>query len=299
MFNFHIPTIVDKFISVKLSAQFPPATKQSEKARQAMVADMVSNGATPEQAEKQAHGYLDLFPDGELKAIKSPYYAFDTWLRKVTVTWLGGKGAPKLLSIKQLDKAEQLFAAAQLKVLPLWQEFKTSYANKLATLQQNGGGYFELSDYPPIESLDSYFRMDFIVQPIANPDTFDLGGLTGKQADDLKQKLHVAMKQAAADATKDYALKLTEQLRKITKGMIAGKVDGKHTRFSSSTISNLQDMLAADLNIADQHEMTMALIDVKSAVRKTELAVKTGRESDKFKAASSAQQAVDKLAGLM
>jgi len=296
--NMHIPTVADKYVLISLESKFPPATKQSAKAKQAMVDDMVSKGATREMAESQAHGYLGLFPDGELKAIKTPYYAFDTYLRRVTIKWIGGKGSARLLSITQLDKLERSFNAAQLKVLPLWQEFKNDYAAKLQKLERNGGDYFDISAYPDINSLDNYFKFDLTVQPIADPTAFDMGGLSGDQAETLKKRLSDAIAVAAKDATEDYARKLIVELNAVTKGFALGKVDGKHTRFSASTLDKLKELVAADLNVADSHELNMALLDVKDTIREAEKAVKGQRESDKYAAASTAQQAASKLAGL-
>jgi len=296
--NMHIPTVGDKYVLISLESKFPPATKQSAKAKQAMVDDMVSKGATREMAESQAHGYLGLFPDGELKAIKTPYYAFDTYLRRVTIKWVGGKGAARLLSITQLDTLERKFNAASLKILPLWQEFKSTYVAKLKRLEQNGGQYFDLSAYPDINSLDNYFRFDLTVQPIADPSSFDMGGLSQEQADTLKQRLSDAMAVAGKEATEDYARKLIEQLNTISKGMATGKVDGKHTRFSSSNLDKLKELIAADLNVTDDHNLNMAIFDVKDAIRDTERAIKGQRESDKNSAASTAAQAASKLAGL-
>jgi hypothetical protein len=298
MLNFNIPTVADKYVLVSLESKFPPATKQSAKAKAAMVADMVAKGATPEQAEKQAHGHLGLFPDGELKDIKTPFYAFDTYLRRVTIRWLGGNGAARLLSIKKLDALESKFNESQLKVLPLWEAFKASYPAKLAQLEAGGGDYFDITAYPSVDMLDRYFKFELTVQPIADPDAFTMGGLTEKQAADMKQRLADAMTQAAADASREYAKKLVEQLDKISRGMVAQKVDGKHTRYSPASLRNLQDLIEADLNISQDQNMAAALTDVKRAATDAENAIKSKRESDKYAAASSASQAAKKLAGL-
>ena len=296
MLNFHIKTTLDKYVIVSLSSKFPPATKQSEKAKRAMVADMVSKGALPELAEQQAHGYMTLFPDGTLKAIKTPFYAFDTLMRRMTIAWLGS--GTRLLAIGQLDTLEQRFAAAQLKILPLWADFKASYSAKIAELERDGGQYFDRSAYPDPESLDHYFKFELTITPIADPNAFDMGCLSQNQADALKDRLQEAMRQAAADATREYAKKLADQLAKITKGMAIEKVDGKHTRFAASTLDNLKDLLAADLNIADDPALEAALSGCHRAVRETENAVKSQRESDKQFAAATAAQAASKLAGL-
>lgn len=298
MLNLQLPTVADRFVLINSESKFPAATKQSAKAKQAMVDDMVAKGAIRAVAEKQAHGYLTLFPDGELKALKTPYYAFDTYLRRVTIKWLGGKGAARLLSIKQLDKMERAFNEAQLKIIPLWHDFKANYASKLERLERDGGDYFDISAYPDVNSLDYYFRFELTVQPIANPDAFDMGALSTEQAATLKQRLSDAMSQAADDATKDYAKKLVDQLQAISKGMQLEKVDGKYTRFSAGSLSKLEELIEADLNVSGDSKLTSALCDVKNVVHATKQAIRSNRDSDKTSAASTAAQAASKLAGM-
>ena len=135
MFNYESTSVGDKYVLVNLESAFPPAVKKSEKARDAIIADMIANGCDPETADKQAKASVELYPDGELKAIKTPFYSFSTWLDRVTIRWLGGRGAGKLLSVHMLDKAEQKFAETQLKIIPLWQHFATNFPHLLTRLE--------------------------------------------------------------------------------------------------------------------------------------------------------------------
>lgn len=299
--DYDAPGVAEKYLLVKLEASFPPATRKSEKAREAIVQDMIAAGVDRETADKMAHSYIDLFPDGEIKSIKTPFYSFNTYLERVSIRWLGGKGAPKLVSVHMLDKIEAKFAEAQLVMLPLIEKFKADYSQTLDNLERRTSGYFDRTDYPTVEELDRRFKFELSFTPIGDPRQFDLGVVSEAQRDRMIQ----AMDEAAEGATKAYAKSIHQALvgdsknPGLIKQLLGGKHSGKFVRLSDSNITNLLEMVTADLNAAGSPELADALDDVKhaaelaatAAVHKSDNAIRTN-------AANAASRAANKLAGL-
>jgi hypothetical protein len=299
--NYNAPGVAEKFVLVKLEAAFPPATRKSEKAREAIVQDMIASGVDRETADKMAHSYVDLFPDGELKAIKTPFYSFNTYLDRVSIRWLGGKGAPKLVSVHMLDKIEAKFAEAQLVMLPLIEQFKADYGRTLDNLEQRTSTYFDRLDYPTVEELDRRFKFNLSFSPIGDPRQFDLGVVSESQ----KQRMLDAMNEAADGATKAYAKSIHQALvgdsknPGLIKQLLGGKHGGKFVRLADNNVKNLLEMVEADLNASGSSELASALSEVKhaaelaatAAVHKSDNAIRTN-------AANAASRAANKLAGL-
>lgn len=293
--NYNAPGVAEKFLLVKLEAAFPPATRKSEKAREAIIADMIAKGVDSDTAEKMAHSYVDLFPDGELKAIKTPFYSFNTYLDRVSIRWLGGKGAPRLVSVHMLDKIEQRFAKAQLAMLPLIEKFKADYSRTLDNLETRTSGYFSRSDYPTIEELDKRFRFDVNFTPIGDPAQFDMGVISEAQRDQMTQ----ALNDTADEVTREYAESLRSALQQLSAQLLGGKIEGKFVRFSENNVSNLLDLVEADLNASGNNELAAALTDVKRAAKLAEDAsIHKQDKAIRTNAANAASQAANKLAGL-
>jgi len=294
--NYDAPSVAETHVLVKLEASFPPASKQSEKAKAAIVADMVAQGADRETAEAMAKGSGDLFPDGELKDIKSPYYSFNTFLERVSIRWLGGKGAPRLVSVHMLDKIEQRFTEAQLVMLPLIEAFKRDYVKTLDALENRTGHYFARSDYPTAEEIDRKFRFDLTFTPIGDPRQFDMGAVSETH----KRRMVEALNEQAQAVTKEYAESIRSALQQLSAQLIGGKgADGKYIRFSESNVSNLLELVEANLNASGDQQLAEALTDVKRAA---ELAANAARYKDdkavRTSAANAASSAANKLAGL-
>jgi hypothetical protein len=293
--NYDAPGVAEKFLLVKLEAAFPPASKKSAAAKQAIVDDMIAKGADPDTAEAMANGTATLFPDGELKEIKTPFYSFNTYLDRVSIRWLGGKGAPRLVSVHMLDKIESRFAEAQLVMLPLIEAFKSSYTKTLDALENRAGHYVDRSDYPTVEQLDSKFRFELSFTPIGDPRQFDLGVVSESQ----KERMVEAMNETATAVTQEYAESLRKALQSLTTQLLGGKVNGKFVRFSESNVANLLELVEADLNAAGNPQLAEALSEVKhaaelaatAAIHKDDKAIRTG-------AANAASKAANKLAGL-
>jgi hypothetical protein len=299
--NYEGPGVAEKFLLVKLEFAAPPATKKSAKAHAAIVEDMVSQGADRDTAEAVAKGSGDLFPDGELRAIKTPFYSFNTWLERVSIRWLGGKGAPKLVSVHMLDKIEARFAEAQLVMLPLIAEFKQGYSQLLDSLENRVGHYFDRSDYPTVEQLDSRFRFELSFTPIGDPRQFDMGVVSEAQ----KDRMCEALDEAATNATRLYAKSIhtalvgDSQNPGLIKQLLGGKSDGKFTRFSENNVANLLEMVEADLNASGCEDMAAALAEVKSAAKlAADAAVHKDNKAVRTSAANAASKAANKLAGL-
>lgn len=293
--NYDAPGVAEKFVLVKLEAAFPPATRKSSRAHADIVAQMVANGADKATAEKMAKASMDLYPDGELKAIKTPFYSFTTWLDRVTIRWLGGKGSPKLISVHMLDKAEQKFAESQLVKLPLESDFVAKHDRIVESLCNRAGHYLDPSDYPASDQLQHMFKYELTFTPIGDPSQFDMGVIPENQ----RQRMVDALNETAEAVTKEYADSLRVALQSLSQQLIGGKVDGKFTRFSENNVTNLLDMVAANLNASGNAELAEALDDVKHAAEMAATAaVHKDNKATRTSAANAASRAANKLAGL-
>lgn len=293
--DYDAPGVAEKFVLVKLEAAFPPASKSSEKAKQAIVDDMMAQGADRETAEAMAVGTATLFPDGELKAIKTPFYSFNTYLERVSIRWLGGKGAPRLVSVHMLDKIESRFAESQLVMLPLINAFKSGYVKTLDALENRSGHYLSRSDYPTVEQLDRKFKFDLTFTPIGDPKHFDLGVVS----EDQKQRMTEAMNETATAVTRDYAESLRTALQSLSQQLLGGKVNDKFVRFSDSNVANLLELVEADLNASGHEGLAAALTEVKQAAKlAADAAVHKDNQAVRTTAANAASNAANKLAGL-
>jgi hypothetical protein len=293
--HYEAPTVGDRFVLVKLEASFPAATRKSEKARDAIIADMVAAGVDRETANKMAHSYVDMFPDGELKAIKTPFYSFNTYLDRISIRWLGGKGAPKLVSVHMIDKIEARFAEAQLVMLPLIDAFKANYSKLLDSLEARTSGYFDRSEYPTVEELNRKFRFEVNFSPIGDPRQFDMGVVSEQH----RERMAKAMQETAKAVTREYADSVRSALQQLSTQLLGGKVDGKFVRFSENNVSNLLDLIEADLNAAGNPELAEALADAKRAAALAETAaIHKNDKAIRTSAADAASKAANKLAGL-
>lgn len=293
--NYEAPTVGDRFVLVKLEAAFPAATRRDQQATDAIVADMIAKGVDRETAGKMAHSYIDLFPDGELKAIKTPFYSFNTYLDRISIRWLGGKGAPKLVSVHMIDKIEAKFAEAQLTMLPLIESFKANYGRMLDDLEARTSGYFDRSEYPTVDELDRKFKFEVNFSAIGDPSQFDMGVVSERH----REQMAKAMQETAKAVTKEYADSVREALKQLSTQLLGGKVDGKFVRFSESNVSNLMDLIEADLNASGNPELAEALADAKrAAVLAENAAVHKNDKAIRNSAANAASKAANKLAGL-
>lgn len=307
-FNFEIdvPAVANRMVEVILMSSFPPVSKQSRKIKEAAVKDLIDAGMDPAQAEATVSGRANLFPDGEIRELRKPYNAFIYWLDRHTGKWMGHGN--RICSVHAIDKIEQKFAEMQLMVMPLWNKFVEQYDAKLQRLVEHGGSHFELELYPTHDEVQRMFRLELAFKPIANPDQFDMGGLTPTQVKVLKDRFNEQIARAAEEATKCYAADIKGLLDDMSRQLLGGKQEnGKFTRFSDSNIKRLRDMLDAKLNVIDSHELNMALIDVEAAVRSAEHASKVKgdkylsgdyKDSVKSEAAMQCRRAAKKLAGI-
>ena len=261
----HVHTIADNFVVARLQTSWPKASKNSPAAKRAAVDDMLAKARaegrelTREQAEDQVSANIKLFPDGELAAIKTPFYAFDTWLRKRTIGFMGQ--GQLLLNIDLIDEAERRFADMQLQVLPMIETFKAEYSRMLDRLE-NRGGYFNRADYPTQTELDAKFNIQLTFYPVQNPDDFAISGLSPQQVESLRQRLSDNIAEAAEVATKDWAHKLMANMRQLADK--TSGADGKRFK-ADSWLDTLQAAIDSQLNVSGAPEVDSALTDISLA----------------------------------
>ena len=307
-FNFEVPELVKRFVSVKVISQgFPTASRVSPRAKKAAVDDLVSKGMDVRLAEKSVNARESLFPDGELRELRNPYDAFNYWLGANTISWIGH--GSKVCSVHRIEAIERRFAEMQLIVLQRWSKFMANYDRIIADLKTASGAAWDGDLYPSKASLEHGFKLELVFEPLANPDAYTdyLGGLSPTQAETLKRQLSEQVEKAAKDATADYAKDLHDLLSKMSTQLAGGKVDGKYVRFNGNHVSRLRDMVQSRLNLTGDSQLDTALNAATLAVDAAEKAAKVrdNRKKNKFDqylqddAARQCKAAADKLAGLL
>lgn len=287
----HVPAIQDSFVICTLKGRFPKTTTNSPKAKaaavEAMLKEAQANGRdlTRADAEKKVSARVQLFPDGEIKAIKTPYYAFDTKMRRICGKWMGTN--QHLLSVHKIDYLEQAYQDAQLAMYPLIEAFKRDYPKTLARLEQQGG-FFDRADYPAPEIIGEYFRFDFTMFPIQDPSQFQVGGLTQDQVETLQKRLADSLQEQAAETTRQFARDLLKELNQLQSA----------ERFhSSSLVTRLTDYVESNLNVIGDPDVTEALQHVRDTAAVVKGIADSGGSDDlKEEAKAKAKQAADKLA---
>ena len=287
----HVPAIQDSFVIVTLKSRFPKATTSSPAAKAAAVEAMLrearANGRdlTRDQAEKQVSARIELFPDGELKAIKTPFYAFDTKMRRISGKWIGTN--QHLLSVHKIDYLERQYQDAQLAMYPLIENFKATYSATLNRLE-NRGGFFDRHDYPAPERIGEYFRFEFTMYPIQDPSQFQVGGLSSEQVETLQKRLADSLQEQAAETTRGFARDLLKQLNQL---------QSAERLHASSLVARLTDYVESNLNVIGDPQVTEALAHVRDTVAVVKGIADSGGSDDlRDQAKAEAKKAADKLA---
>lgn len=284
--------IQDRYMLSILTAKAPKASRSDKKARAAIVKDMVAKGADPALAEKIAKGVIDLYPTGEINSVMTHYHSFNAYHGAVTVEYLGGKGAPRLLSIHKQREHSDRFYNAKLAFEQAKQSFVSRYADMIEKMQVTYGEYFDISDYPPTDRIADHFQFEVQYMPVADPTAFELGQFAEDQRKELTDQLNRAVARAADKATREYVKRLREQLQHVSGQLRHGK------RLHGSLLSNLTDLLDANLNVTDSPELAEVLANSKDAVNSVATALESKESIDKDIAARRAEEIDRKLAGI-
>jgi translation initiation factor 2B subunit (eIF-2B alpha/beta/delta family) len=159
-------------------------------------------------------------------------------------------------------------------------------------MQVTYGEYFDISDYPPTDRIADHFQFEVQYMPVADPTAFELGQFAEDQRKELTDQLNRAVARAADKATREYVKRLREQLQHVSGQLRHGK------RLHGSLLSNLTDLLDANLNVTDSPELADVLANSKDAVNSVATALESKESIDKDIAARRAEEIDRKLAGI-
>lgn len=306
--NFEVPEFAKRFMVVRpVFEGFIGKTKTSPRAKRAAIDALVKQGMPLDIAEKSVSAREKLFPGGELDELHKPKDAFNYWLKSNVMRWMAT--GENIASVHRIDAIQNEFAACQLQCLDVWHRFIANYDATLAKLQALMGASFDPSMYKPKSELESRFRVDLILRPVPNPDQYSdyVGGLTPSQADALKQRMAEQVESAAHEAQEQYKRDMHELCAKMSVQLTGGKIDGKFTRFSKSSVEQLRNLVESGLNLTADPHLDAALMRVEAAVDATEkaAAVRDNRKKNSYdeylqsEAARKCKAAADSLAGLL
>jgi plasmid stabilization system protein ParE len=130
--------------------------------------------------------------------------------------------------------------------------------------------------------------------PIADPSAFELGAFTEEQSEELEEQLSKATARAAENATREYRDRLRDSVQHLASKLRGGK----GTRLHGSLLTNLEELLDADLNVTADPDLQQVIEDAKASTSQIERAVRTREDCYKNQAASTAEAIDKKLAAL-
>jgi hypothetical protein len=275
-----------------LTQKAPKASRSDKRAKAAIVDDMVAKGADRETAENIAKGIIDLYPTGAINSVMTNYHSFNAYHGAVTVEYLGGKGAPRLLSIHKQQEHSDRFHTAKLAFEQAKASFVGRYESMVEEMRLKWGQYFDPSDYPAPGAIANHFRMEMQYMPIADPTAFELGQFAEDQRQDLERQMSKAMERAAEKATKQYIARLREQLGHVSDQLRHGK------RLHGTLLTNLQDLLGAELNVTAKPELDAVLTGTNDAANSVAAALESKEQIDRDTAAQKIESIDRKLAGI-
>tara|TARA_R100001086_G_scaffold167635_1_gene91038 strand:+ start:28 stop:987 length:960 start_codon:yes stop_codon:yes gene_type:complete len=153
--------------------------------------DTAQNVASDKQAEDGAYKVVkDLFPKSqELDAMRSSFgKARNHGIYKYTIA-TGGKGSPRLLPIKNLEKCTRFVDQCEQEYKDNLNKFLNSYDSKVSEQAFKLGKGFDATQYPSKHEVAKYFSWQYSVMPLPQG---GIGGAMGELfndiSDDFKQR---------------------------------------------------------------------------------------------------------------
>ena len=153
--------------------------------------DTAQNVASDKQAEDGAYKVVkDLFPKSqELDAMRSSFgKARNHGIYKYTIA-TGGKGSPRLLPIKNLEKCTRFVDQCEQEYKDNLNKFLNSYDSKVSEQAFKLGKGFDATQYPSKHEVARYFSWQYSVMPLPQG---GIGGAMGELfsdiSDDFKQR---------------------------------------------------------------------------------------------------------------
>ena len=155
-------------------------------------ADTAQYVSSNKQAEDCAYQVVkDLFPKSkELDAMRSCYgRARNHGIYKYTIA-TGGKGSPRLLPMKNLEKCTRFVAGCEKEFKDERDKFLDSYENKVAEQAIKLGRGFDATQYPTRHEVAQRFSWQYSIQPLPQGGISGvMGDLFGAMSDDFKERL--------------------------------------------------------------------------------------------------------------
>lgn len=239
----------DRYLLTSVSHKAPKARKTSVRGREAMAKDARNSGASFMDSRELGGAYVELYSPGSIKSVMTHFHAFNTYHQAVTCEYIGGRGAPRLLSVhKQTDHSDK-FHEAVLAWQQAKQQWIAEYAEEREKARQRLGDYFEEADYPSPEAIADYWQFRCTYMPIADPTAFELGAFSEEQREILEKQLHAASERAAREATNEYRKRLKKALSHLSHQMRHGK------RLHQSLLDNVLNLADSNLNVAGDPDL--------------------------------------------
>jgi len=286
--------ISDRYLLTVVSNKAPKASRTKREARSA-IADSVRNAGGKFLDDRDiGRGVIELYSKGSINQVMTNYHSFNTYHQSVTCEYIGGRGAPRLLSIHKQKEHSDRFYSAKLAFEQAMQEWVKQYADEVEKARARLGDYFDQADYPDAATIHAYWQFTCQYMPIADPSAFELGAFSKEQSDALEAQLNAAVSRAAQSATQEYRDRLTKALAHTAKQLRDGK------RLHGSLLTNLQTLIQADLNVIQDKGLADILgsDDVQSAQDKVAIALRSKEQVHKDVAANEVDAVHRKLAGL-
>lgn len=286
-------SIQDSYLLVTVTNKAPKSSRTNKQARHAIAKDVRKSGGHFADDSEIGKGVIELYSKGSINSVMTHYHAFNTYHQSVTCEYIGGRGAPRLLSIlRQADHSER-FHSALMAFEQAKQQWLQDYTREVDQARTRLGEYFDETDYPPASQVSDYWQFTCNYMPIAEPEAFELGAFTEDQRRNLQAELSAAVDRASNKATKEYRERLQGALAHVAKQLRDGK------RLHGSLLTNLQTLSEADLNVAADPAIAEAVADIKTDVQpRVAQALADKEDSSKQHAARAADAISKKLAGL-
>ncbi len=282
----------DRYLLTVIKHRAPKARRTNRRASEAIADDVRQNGGKAAEAKDIGAGIINLYSADSLRSVVTHYHSFNTYHEAVTCEYIGGRGAPKLISIRKQSEHSERFFESYVAWVQARDQWIANYADEVKKARRRLGDYFDERDYPHPEQIAEYWEFSNQYMPIANAEAFELGSFSEEQRNTLEAQLNRAVNKAAREATSEYRKRLQECLGHVANQLRHGK------RLHTSLLTNLQNLADADLNAEGREDIAKAVDTIKQTEPAIERALVTRDDSDKDKAAAKIEKVASKLAGL-
>jgi hypothetical protein len=228
----------------------------------------------------------------KLKTVHSAIYSARMRHYELTLPWSttgvdesGRRDGPRLLPNTLFMEYVTIMGRAKVDMETALSDFKTAYPGLVEAAKKVQGKDFDPTVYPPVESMDDRFALEFDFEPI--PMGVDFKGLPAQQIAALKDKMNETMRRRLENAMQDVWLRLHEVISHM-----AERLADPNKGFHDTLVSNVRETveLAKHLNatndpilanIVDRAKQELCLHDaavLRKDLSKREYAATCARE---------------------